>query len=217
MNKVRFLAAVISVFLLHSTAHTQSQDLAKFEVAGEFITLQRDHLFEGKNTRPGFGGRFTFNLNKVFSIEAAGHFFPYDCLDCENLGTAKQVFGGVKAGKRFERWGVFAKARAGAVNHGDDFGGSVLCLNITCPFPTEEFEPIRAHVAFDLGGVIEFYPSKRIVTRFDVGDTIIHRRRRVTEGLVRNISRQQFEPFNFIELGRTSHNFQFITSVGFRF
>lgn len=217
MSRVRFLSAVIGVFLLHSAAHSQSQDLPKFEVAGEFITLQRDDLGEGKSTRPGLGGRFTFNLNKVFSIEAAGYFFPDDCLDCLNPGHARQVFGGVKAGKRFDRWGIFAKARAGAVNHGDDFGGSVLCLNITCPFPTEEFEPIRAHVAFDLGGVIEFYPSKRIVTRFDVGDTIIHRRRRVTEGGVFNTSRRQFEPFHFIELGQTSHNFQFITSVGFRF
>ena len=25
----------------------------------------------------------------------------------------------------------------------------------------------------DVGGVVEFYPSRRVVTRFDVGDTII--------------------------------------------
>ena len=30
----------------------------------------------------------------------------------------------------------------------------------------------------DVGGVVEFYPSKRIVTRFDAGDTIIHFGRR---------------------------------------
>jgi hypothetical protein len=205
------------VFFFSTAAHSQSQDLPKFEVAGEFTMLQRDDLNEGKKITAGFGGRFTYNLNRVFSLEAAGHFFPKDCFDCLNPGELKQAVGGIKVGKRFERWGVFAKARPGAVHHSDDFGGSVICLNILCPFPTEPFVPNRTHFAFDVGGVIEFYPSKRIVTRFDAGDAIIHFGRRVTEGLVFNPSRRQLEPFHFIELGRTSHNFQFITSVGFRF
>ena len=29
----------------------------------------------------------------------------------------------------------------------------------------------------DIGGVVEFYPSRRIVTRFDAGDTIVHVKR----------------------------------------
>ena len=216
MNRVRFLAAVISVLLLHSAAHSQ-QDLPKFEIAAEFTTLQRDDFNAGKKMTAGFGGRFTYNLNRVWGFEAAGYFFPENCFDCFDPGEVKLVVGGVKVGKRFERWGVFAKARPGVFNHSDDFGGPITCLNLLCPFPTEPFERNRTYLAFDVGGVIEFYPSKHIVTRFDAGDTIIHVGRRVTEGLVLNPSRRQLEPFHFIELGRTSHNFQFIASFGFRF
>jgi hypothetical protein len=70
--------------------------------------------------------------------------------------------------------------------------------------------------AFDLGGVLEFYPSKRIVTRFDAGDTLIKYRRRDS-----NIP--LFDPFGGVTLfpftvpGETRHNFQFSAGVGFRF
>jgi hypothetical protein len=60
----------------------------------------------------------------------------------------------------------------------------------------------------DIGGVLEFYPSSRIVTRFDAGDTMIR------FGSVAL-------PFGFTELNvtppETIHNFQFSAGVGFRF
>ncbi|HEX5965010.1 MAG TPA: hypothetical protein VFY51_03735, partial [Pyrinomonadaceae bacterium] len=71
--------------------------------------------------------------------------------------------------------------------------------------------------ATDLGGVLEFYPSPRIVTRFDVGDTIIHFRRRTINGVAFDPVTQQFTLFPFTRPARTSHNFQFIASVGWRF
>jgi len=49
--------------------------------------------------------------------------------------------------------------------------------------------------ALDLGGVIEFYPSRRFVLRVDLGDTVI----------------RNSQP------GRTSHNFQFGAGIGIRF
>ena len=216
MNKTCFLAAIVVVFLVQFAARSQSGDLPRFEVAGEFTTMERDAFFE-RRTDPGFGGRFTYNLNRVFSLEAAGFFFPKGCSDCDDPGRATEVLGGVKVGKRFNNWGVFAKVRPGVFHHDSHFGGPVTCLNLLCPFPTEPFEIKLTHFALDLGGVVEFYPSKRIVTRFDVGDTIIHipsRRRNFV----------QFDPstggFNLIPFtvpSRTTHNFQFMTSIGFRF
>jgi hypothetical protein len=74
--------------------------------------------------------------------------------------------------------------------------------------------------ATDIGGVLEFYPSKRIVTRFDAGDTIMHFRKRTTNTVI-------FDPITGVTGGislvpitipaRTTHHFQFMTSVGFRF
>jgi hypothetical protein len=62
----------------------------------------------------------------------------------------------------------------------------------------------------DVGGVLEFYPTRRIVTRFDGGDTMIHYR--------------SFDvPIFFFPLqtfripAETTHNFQFSAGVGYRF
>ena len=215
MNRISFLAAVVCVFLLQSIALSQSQDLPKFELAGEFTTIERGN-FSGSVTDPGIGGRFTYNLNKVFSLEAAGYFFPKGCLDCQRNGRVTEVLGGVKIGKRFENWGIFGKARPGVVSFSEgDFeivptGGSGVL-----PF---RFETNALNgFATDFGGVLEFYPSKRIVTRFDAGDTMIYfpsRRRNflqndpTTGGLI-------LVPFTI--RARTIHHFQFMTSIGFRF
>lgn len=215
MNRTRFLIAVISVFLFSSAAFSQSQDLPKFEVAGEFTTFERGH-FEGR-TEPGLGGRFTYNLNRTFSLEAAGYFFPKECFSCANNGRVIQAVGGLKAGKRFESWGIFGKVRPGIVSFSD---GEVNIFPTGPVTPTSALEVQRSRVtsfATDIGGVLEFYPSKRIVTRFDVGDTITYFTRRTTNNF-------QFDPVtNSTFVGpvttpaRTTHSFQFIASIGFRF
>jgi hypothetical protein len=215
MKRTTFFAAAVCIVLLHSIALSQSQDLPKFEVAAEFTTLERGE-FSGRRTDPGFGGRFTYNLNKVFSLEAAGYFFPKGCFDCRQNGRVTEVLGGVKAGKRFDSWGIFAKARPGVVSFSEgDFevvstgGGGVF------PFRFER-NALNAF-ATDVGAVLEFYPSKRIVTRFDVGDTIIHFPSR-TRNFVQfdpSTGGSFLVPFNIP--GRTTHNFQFMTSIGFRF
>jgi hypothetical protein len=79
MNRTLFVVVVI--FLIQSPSLAQSQEVPKFEVAGEFTTLEREAVFE-RRTEPGFGARFTYNINKVFSVEAAGYFFPKECLQC---------------------------------------------------------------------------------------------------------------------------------------
>ena len=216
MNRTSFLTAVLSVFLLHSVAFSQSQDLPKFELAGEFTTFERGNFDSGR-TEPGLGGRFTYNLNRTFSLEAAGYFFPKECFSCVNNGRVIQAVGGLKAGKRFESWGIFGKARPGIVS----FSDGEFSLFPTGPVtPTSVFEGRTSRVtsfATDIGAVLEFYPSRRIVTRFDAGDTIIYFTRRTTNNF-------RFDPLtNSFFIGpvttpaRTTHSFQFIASIGFRF
>ncbi len=106
MTRTCLLTATIVMLLMHSQVFAQSQDVPKFEVAAEFTTLERND-FRGR-TEPGFGGRFTFNFNRVFSLETAGYFFPKRCINCSEPGRVTEVLGGVKVGKRFEKWGIFA-------------------------------------------------------------------------------------------------------------
>lgn len=211
MNKIRFLVAILSMFFLQSQAMSQSDELPKFEVAAEFTTLDRDN-FSGKRTELGFGGRFTYNLNRVFSLEGAGYILPRRCFGCQNNGNIIEVLGGVKVGKRFENWGVFAKARPGVVSFSQ---GSVEIAQATAPFPIEVNR--LNNFAADLGGVLEFYPSKRIVTRFDAGDTIIHFKRSEQPVFAFDPATSTTTVIPFPIPARTSHNFQFMASVGFRF
>jgi hypothetical protein len=57
----------------------------------------------------------------------------------------------------------------------------------------------RTAFALDLGGVVEFYPSRRVVMRFDLGDTVVNFRG------------------NFAGRSLTTHNLQFNAGVGYRF
>lgn len=215
MNQIRLLLIVVVVCLAQVQAFAQSQDLPKFEVAAEFTSLERE-AFGRRRTEPGLGGRFTFNLNESVALEAAGYFFPKQCFDCVNPGRVLQAVGGVKIGKRFEKWGIFGKARPGVISFSDGERNLVP----TGPFPTFPFEVTFDRVnsfATDIGGVVEFYPSKRIVTRFDAGDTIVYFNRRTTNDFRFDPITNQFSIGPVTRPARTVHHFQFMASVGFRF
>ena len=214
MNRTLCVVAVIC--FIQSQALGQSQELPKFEVAAEFTTLERE-AFSQRRTEPGLGGRFTYNLNEMFSLEAAGYFFPKKCNQCRNGGNVAEGLAGVKVTKRFEKWGIFAKARPGAISF------SRGALDVFAPPGASPFDPIQFEFkrvtafAMDVGGGVEFYPSKRIVTRFEAGDTIIHFRSRNMNTVIFDPATNTLRPGTLRIPGRTSHNFQFMTSVGFRF
>lgn len=210
----RFLITLLTVLVLQSPSQAQSTEVPKFEVAAEYTGLQRES-FSGRADQGG-GARFTFNLNRIISFETAGYFFPYQCIDCSNNGNAVEVVGGVKVGKRFEHWGIFGKARPGVVSFSR--GKFDVVPNPGIPGFPFNFVPHRVNsFAADLGGVVEFYPSKHIVTRFDVGDTIIHFGRRSVEVITFDPATSTFNLSPFTLPARTTHNAQFVASVGWRF
>jgi hypothetical protein len=78
-------------------------------------------------------------------------------------GYLTQVLGGVKAGVRKDGYGVFGKARLG-VNSQSGAGAGIASGHL---------QLARANAfAIDLGGVFEQYLSRRLLIRFDGGDTI---------------------------------------------
>ncbi|HEV7860781.1 MAG TPA: outer membrane beta-barrel protein, partial [Pyrinomonadaceae bacterium] len=211
------------LLLAFINVRAQEDDVPKVEVGGQFSSLgirkpDVAGLFISATggqvpTEPGFGGRITYNFNRHFALEAEGNFFPHK--NFTDLGTGGRVLQGqfgVKAGKRFEKFGIFAKARPGFVSFSEalvktgtetfDFGGGVFTFPV---FGTRR----KTYFSADVGGVIEFYPSRRIVTRFDAGDTII-RYGKLTS------------PFFFpgqpvTDTSHTQHNFQVSAGIGFRF
>lgn len=194
-----------------ATLPAQTPDPPKFEAGAEFTSITKPN-FDGGRTEAGFGGRLTFNINKSFAVEAATYLFPQKCHTCDRTnGTLFEGLFGVKAGKRFEKWGIFAKARPGFASFSQ---GDVTFL--PSPPGFEVLVERATHFAFDLGGVIEFYPSKRIVTRFDAGDTMIHfNRKTINFPVIDAMGNLSFLPYT--QRATTRHNFQFSAGVGFRF
>ena len=217
-SRIFFTIAAVLCFLPGAPgAKAQSDKPPKFEVAAEFTSITKPD-FNGGTTEPGFGGRFTYNIRKNVAVEAAGYFFPHKCNTCidDNAGHITEGLFGVKAGKRFQKWGIFAKGRPGFVSFSEG-AFNIVPTGTGGSFPFRFEVNRRTNFAFDLGGVIEFYPSRRIVTRFDAGDTLIHYSRRTINYL-------SFDPVTgaltlspFTRRAKTQHNFQFMASVGFRF
>lgn len=234
MNKILVLAACLFC-LCGETAHAQS-DVPKFEIGAQFTTLTIKEV-EGvqtidgvlpprSRTEPGFGGRLTYNVTDHIAAEAEVNFFPDDDgfgddagfgrVDEYSGGRIIQGLFGVKAGKRFERIGIFGKARPGFVRFGRISRGVALATPAPQrPAFVDVFDS-QTEFAADLGGVVEFYPSRRIVARFDIGDTIIRYRER-TVGFPGASSTGQ--PLFVLQPlpAATKHNLQTNLGIGFRF
>ena len=221
MKKAAFLASMFALTTFFSgPAQAQEPDVpSKIEVGVQFSSLTfPEQIFPGSatfgrgSTEAGFGGRFTFNLNKHIALEAEGNFFPHENFnDFTRSGRLLQGQFGLKAGKRFGKFGVFAKARPGFASFSKalaQIGTATIIDPNGLPFTYAVFgERRKTHFSMDLGGVLEFYPSRKVLTRIDIGDTIIH------------YGSDSFFPSSLPPLptSRTVHNLQISAGIGYRF
>lgn len=224
-RNVIFVAAVttIFVFLADQTVRAQAEDPPRFEVGAHFSSLTiQPPPFESFRTEPGVGGRFTVNVTDYLAAEAEATYFPNDngVTGFYSGGRTTQGLFGVKAGKRFERFGVFGKVRPGFVSFSRVITGQTLTTLGPFPFVDSQFGR-RTEFATDIGGVLEFYPTRRIVTRFDIGDTLVRYRTRTLN--LTSFYQPTFDESSPATLGpvtfpgETKHNFQFTAGIGFRF
>jgi Outer membrane protein beta-barrel domain len=237
------ILALSSLFVSSQNAYPQSPDTddQKFEVGGQFSILHNSipnrATFTGiqcvttpcpstvilgsRDSQPGFGGRIGYNLTKNVAVEAELNFFPnadsFSVPEAFQGGHKLQGLFGAKVGKRFDKVGAFGKARPGFFYaskgnlQGLAFGA---CLTIF-PTPAACFETTgKSNFALDLGGVVEVYPTKRTIIRFDAGDTIV----RLGE---RNVPLVVSPGGFFVSVirapAKTTHNFQGSVGIGFRF
>ena len=150
-------------------------------------------------TDVGIGGRLASNLTRNFAFEGEFNFFP----DAKPTSDRRvQGLFGVKAGPRFNRFGIFAKARPGFIRFGEVKSRS---YRVPDGYIATAYFPAKTAFAFDFGGVIEFYHTPRVFTRFDIGETVI----RTSQRSVYNQA-----PRNFTI---TNHRLQLSFGLGFRF
>ena len=203
-----FIAMMLSLATDGQIARAQS-DAPRFEIGGQFSAIRADN-FPGSTSflgRPdnrldlGGGGRFTVNLNRYLALESEVNFFrekvTFDLpTRLTSSGTKIEGLFGAKAGIRRNKFGLFGKLRPGFMhfNRDSDCPGCSIQGNF-------EF-------ALDAGGVVEFYPSRKFVVRFDAGDTMIflEEKRHTVEGF----------PTVFQSATRL-HRLQFSIGAGLRF
>lgn len=157
-----------------------------FSRAGLLDGVRKEYRYES-----GFGGRFTVNLNRNLSVESEYNFIPglktVKELFAAGLplrypysgGSKSQFLAGAKYGIRNKKFGLFAKVRPGAIH----FEGYPVIENKFVALPPGGGPPLdillvvgEAPATFfnlDVGAVVEFYPKKRQILRFDIGDTMI--------------------------------------------
>jgi hypothetical protein len=203
------IVLLLTIVACASVAIAQStKDKIEIGVQTTSLTLVHPDFPEFDDTQPGIGGRFTFNFNRSIAAEAEVNFLPKKQFVLTADGSAIQAQFGVKIGKRFEKFGVFGKIRPGflRVNRVASFIPGAQISGAGAFFTIEP----RAFFTIDAGGVLEFYPSKRLVVRFDAGDTVIRHPDRFGQISFLDPNVQLIRPAKF------NHNFQFTAGVGFR-
>lgn len=213
---------ILAAFVLLFTAQAAraQTETPRYEAGVQFSSLSINEPNSSLyRTEPGFGGRFTVNLKDFLAVEAETNFYPNQSV-FGNFNTAGRAFSGLfgaKIGKRYNRFGIYGKVRPGFVSFSEGASNYVPIPGSTSQFPFQ-FERRRAtHFATDVGGVLEFYPSRRIVTRFDLGDTIIRYNRRTINEPGFFSTTAPVSLITFTIPSETKHNFQFNAGVGYRF
>ena len=201
LPKVRLLA-LLGVLLALSVATAGAQSAGttpRFEVGAQVIWLQLREfsLVLPRRTETAVGARFTLNFTKHVAIESQLDVYPRDEF-FPDRSKLQAVFG-VKVGARGRRVGVFGKVRPGFL---------YLRSPLVCFIPegcgsAEPGTKADYWFALDAGAVVEAYPSRRFVARFDIGDTFV-RRFDHTDG--------NGNVFHY-----SSHNLQLGVGIGIRF
>jgi hypothetical protein len=173
---------------------------------GASTVLPRDYF-----STAGYGGRFAYNASRYLALEAEVSYLPKRNINEVHQSRRTQVFVGLRAGRRWEKFGLFAKARPGAM-HFDEYGIRGPCT--FTPGSDDCFADARTFFAADLGVVAEYYPTPRTIFRVDAGDTVIR---------FRDVGPITFPPIgtspgsSVFTRADTTHNFQMTFGLGFRF
>jgi hypothetical protein len=153
----------------------------------------------------GIGGRFVYRALPHVDFESDIILWPNNQA---TSGTWVESLSGVKAGQRFDKFGLFAKVRPGFMYfRKDPFGATKTSSASASPLNTRWATSLEP--ALDLGGVIEYYTEKNLIVRFDLGDTLLHYGRR-------NVFQSQGQPSQE-RGGFTTNNWQGSLGIGFRF
>jgi hypothetical protein len=142
-----------------------------FDLGGLFALHPRVHILDS-NLLPGPGGGMwgSWNFSKHYALDTSAFYEPQNDRTYTTLDGGHEVdaYIGLKAGIRRKRVGFFAKVRPGV---------NLFSHVIDSETPKQDVVLITYSklpvFALDTGGIVEVYPSKHTILRFDAGDDTI--------------------------------------------
>jgi hypothetical protein len=174
----------------------------RFEIGPLFTYLRvPDSIPINAQNQAEIGGRFSWNFSRLVALDTELEGSPFRTTNLTTSyqgGYLLQSFVGIKAGKRWGKFGIFGKFRPGLTSYS---GVIKQFQSGTLGFGR------RTDPAFDLGGIAEFYVLRRILLRYDFGDTIIHY----------NSSTITISGQSIAAPSELRNNFKFLTAIAFRF
>src|SRR5580765_8472140 len=153
---------VIVCFLFSSTLALAQDSPGRFEVGCSFTALH----FHRAGVGPAVEG--DINFGRHFALDGSFSWFPKNTLG-RNAMTG--LFG-VKAGTRFQHFGLFAKVRPGFLTFENALREeTILFTPGPLGFPIGSVSSLRfgrlTQTVLDLGGVAEYYPARHWAFRWD--------------------------------------------------
>ena len=178
--RLAFLAVVVdlAIFPMRTSAQT-------YEIGIQFAGM---HLHKIDEAPLGVGGRFNYNFLQFAAADLELMYYPEN--PSGNFGEST-VSVGCRLGKHFDRFGAFGAVRPGVIH----FGGAYFAQRLDQ----------KTHPMLNVGGILEYYPSRRTVLRVSLDDAIIY------YGEARLFNRPNPDPLG------TVHNLQPGFGFGFRF
>jgi hypothetical protein len=206
LKHMKMLLGTTLLFLLCSTIGFAQDAPGKFEI-GANLTAIRNF---GLSSEVGLGAEGDFNFNRHFALDGALDWLPSNSFE----GKTLEGLFGVKAGQRFNHFGLFGKVRPGFITIDNQLRGGVI--NLSNPASLSDRFGRLTQSALDLGGVAEYYPAKHWAFRWDIGDTLLFEEHQPTFTV---IAPPGFPPLVVAPPtpGHTINQFQFSMGVHYRF
>lgn len=147
---MKILIGILMLLVFASLASAQD---GRIEVGVQFSALTLHQIGE---TPGGVGVRAWYHFTDHVALDTEWMHYPEN--SSGNFGESSALVG-IKTGWRFDRLGVFAKARTGAIHFGGRYFDSRL--------------PRKTEGMTDLGGGLEYYVKPRIALRLEIGNETI--------------------------------------------
>lgn len=170
----RLILLVMPLSCITTQAQSSHENPARWEIGGHYtlLNIASDRVGCGgcRVNNSGLGVNLGVNFHPWIGFDSEVNFFPDPGNGATNQegGRITQGVFGVKAGITREKWGIFAKVRPGFVSNGK----AIIAVSPTPPPFSFTFGRLT-HFAADIGGIFEYYATRRISLRSDLGDTVV--------------------------------------------